>query len=225
MNWILKVLVGSRSDGLHTETSDYDYRGVFVQPTEEILSLNGTVRQTSWVEGRDTGQAGAKEDDTAWEVGHFLKLALQCNPTILEVFAAPVIEATDEGYALRDLFPVVWDHKRVRDAFVGYGLNQRKKMLEGKDARPSKYATAYLRTLIQAEQLLTHGSLRVDFRTHEEYQTLLMFRNGMTTAGAVIDKCREWEARVDEALQVSRHEPDPEKINGFLLSVRRSHWT
>mgnify|MGYP001501964861 CR=1 FL=1 len=44
--FILKVLVGSRAHGLSTETSDYDYRGVFVQPTETILSLGGKVQTT-----------------------------------------------------------------------------------------------------------------------------------------------------------------------------------
>jgi uncharacterized protein len=232
LNWVLKVLVGSRAHGLHTDTSDYDYRGVFVQPTEDILKLGGTVQQTSWIEDRDPTQAGHKEDDTGWEIGHFLKLALQCNPTILEVFAAPKatgqndpwLGTTEEGEALRALFPAVWHPQRVRDAFVGYGLNQRKKMLEDKDARWHKYATAYLRTLCQAEQLLTQGVLRVDFRTHEEYQTLLMFRNRMVSPGAVIDKCAEWQYRVEDAAAGCIHKPDEAAVNDFLLAIRRAHW-
>lgn len=224
-DWILKVLVGSRAHGLHTETSDYDYRGVFVQPTSEILSLHGTVRQTSWIEGRPIDQAGAKEDDTAWEIGHFLKLAMHCNPTILEVFAAPMNGGTPEGEALQNLFPYIWDPKKVRDAFVGYGLNQRKKMLEGKDTRPQKYATAYLRTLIQAEVLLRQGVLLVNFEHHEEFQTLLLFRNRMTSAGQVIDKCQEWEFRIGEALEDCRQVQDLEPVNQFLLDIRRAHWS
>jgi hypothetical protein len=223
--WILKVLVGSRAHGLHTAQSDYDYRGVFVQPTREILGLAGTTRQTHWVEGRDADQAGAKVDDTAWEIGHFLKLTLQCNPTILEVFRAPIVEATDEGRELQALFPLVWHPARVRDAFVGYGLNQRKKLLEGKEVRPAKYATAYLRTLLQAEQLLRNGTLPVNMEHHEEYQTLLMFKNGLATSGAVIDKCRVWEKRV-EALAVNHpHIQDVAALDAFLLTVRQAHWT
>jgi len=226
---ILKVLVGSRAHGLHTEHSDYDYRGVFVQPTQEILSLHGTVKQTSWVEGRDISQAGAKQDDTAWEIGHFLKLALQCNPTILEVFTAPIVETSADGEALRALFPAVWDPRRVRDAFVGYGLNQRKKMLEGKDSRPAKYASAYLRTLIQAERLLTHGVLSVDLRLHEEFGTLMCFKNGLASIGAVVDKCHEWERKVDAALEwpkaAAGHQiQDPAIVDAFLLDVRQRYW-
>lgn len=222
---ILKVLVGSRAHGLGTEVSDFDYRGVFVQPTSEILGLGAKVKQTSWIEGRDPAESGRKEDDTAWELGHFLSLATHCNPTILEVFAAPVVEADEAGLELRTLLPHVWNPKAVRDAFIGYGLNQRKKMLEEKDARPWKYAAAYLRVLIQAERLLgPHGVLPVDFRYHEEYQTLMMFRNKIGTVGGVVDKCREWQDRVEAAAARCTHEPDLGKVNDFLLRVRRARW-
>lgn len=230
MIWILKTLVGSRAHGLHTEESDYDYRGIFVQPTSEILSLRGTVQQTHWVEGRKPEEAGTKLDDTAWEIGHFLKLATQCNPTILEVFAAPLAEdggTTADGIALRDLLGAVWEPKRVRDAFVGYGLNQRKKMLEDKDKRWQKYATAYLRTLIQAERLLTHGVMMVDFSRHEEYQTLLAFRNGLASIGQVVDKCKLWEVRVEAAMgstTAQRQRPEPDAIDAFLLDIRKRYW-
>lgn len=223
METILKVLVGSRAHGTHTEVSDYDYRGVFVQPTEAILSLGGKTQQTSWVE-HDPTEAGSKRDDTAWEIAHFLFLATKCNPSILEVFAAEVTEATDEGHAMRTLLPSVWHPKGVRDAFIGYGLNQRKKMLENKDARPWKYACAYLRTLIQAEQLLRLGVLPVDMRYHEEYGTLMMFKNRIGTPGAVIDKCLVWQRRVEDLAEVCTHEPDPDEVNKFLLQVRKAHW-
>lgn len=224
LDTILKVLVGSRAHGTHTQASDYDYRGVFVQPTADILSLGGKIKQTSWIEGREPNEAGKKEDDTAWEIGHFLQLATHCNPTILEVFAAtPCEDTTTEGHELQAIFPYVWNPQAVRDAFVGYGLNQRKKMLENKDARPWKYACAYLRTLIQAEQLLRIGVLPVDMRFHEEYGTLMMFKNKIGTPGAVIDKCLVWQRKVEALADVCTHTPEPEKVNDFLLRVRRAH--
>ena len=193
---ILKVLTGSRAHHLHTEQSDYDYRGVFVQPTKAILSLLGHPKQTSWVECRVPEEGGRKEDDTAWEIGHFLHLATHSNPSILEVFAAPIMEATEEGKAMQALLPYVWSPSSVRDAFIGYGLNQRKKMLENKDARPNKYAVAYLRTLIQGVGLLEHGTIPIRMDLHPEYQTLLMCKNRMVTLGQVIDKCMVWQRRL-----------------------------
>lgn len=220
---ILQVLVGSRAHELNTEVSDYDYRGVFVQPTREILSLGGKIKTTSWIEGRDVKEAGKKEDDTAWEIGHFLSLALHCNPSILEVFTSPIVSATDEGKELRELFRYVWNPKGVRDAFIGYGINQRKKMLEERLNRPEKYAVAYLRVLLQAETLLSKEALLSSMKFHPEYGSLQLFRNGLATTGQVIDKCREWQARVEDLAEVCKHEPDPEKVNDFLLRVREAH--
>jgi len=220
---ILNVLVGSRAHGTATETSDFDYRGVFVQPTQEILKLGGSLKTTSWIEGRDPTEAGKKEDDVAWEIGHFLFLATKCNPSILEVFASPVIKSTEEGEELRELFPALWNPQGVRDAFIGYGLNQRKKLLENKEGRPWKYAVAYLRTLMQAEQLLRVGVLPINMKFHEEYGTLMMFKNKIGTPGAVIDKCMVWQRRVEALAEVCKHEPDLDRVNEFLLKVRRAH--
>src|SRR5258708_8666676 len=107
---ILNVLVGSRAHGLNTDSSDYDYRGVFVTPTSELLKLGKRPDQTSWIED--------KIDDTKWEVGKFLFLATKCNPTILEVFKAPTVENANLdqlgwGMELRELFDSVWSSQYV----------------------------------------------------------------------------------------------------------------
>ena len=105
---ILKALVGSRAHGLAGPDSDADYRGVFVTPTSDLLRIGQRQSDTRWVEGEKAADIGtAKVDDTAWELGHFLSLATHCNPTILEVFAAPVVAGTPEGYAVRELLPAV----------------------------------------------------------------------------------------------------------------------
>lgn len=38
MKQIAKVLVGSRLHGLHTEDSDYDYRGIHIHDLKSVLS-------------------------------------------------------------------------------------------------------------------------------------------------------------------------------------------
>ena len=166
---ILKVLVGSRAHKLHDDTSDYDYRGVFLHPTKELLKINAPKVTTNWKEGKSK-QA---EDNTMWELGHFLHLATHCNPTILEVFKAPIESSTDIGDSLRKQFPRVWNSKGVMDAFIGYGLNQRKKFLKQKDDRPHKYATAYLRTLVQAWYLLATNELIIDMSGTSEYENFI----------------------------------------------------
>lgn len=219
---ILKVLVGSRAHGLAGPDSDYDYRGVFVRPTSEILALGAKAANVSWVEADK--QAGEKIDDTSWEIGHYLHLATHCNPTVLEVLAAPVEFAAEDGDRLRALLPKVWHPKGVRDAFVGYGLNQRKKFLEDKDVRPAKYAVAYLRVLYQAWALLGFGGLVVDFRETPVFDTLKKWRAGDYTKGEVIDRTLYWQSRVEEAYRRCKQVPDLGPVNDFLLDVRRRCW-
>lgn len=226
---ILKVVVGSQAHGLATPESDFDYRGVFLVPTSEILALGQTkIQQTQWIEGKD--------DDTSWELGHFLNLATHCNPTILETFLAP--EPWDFNQAqesspqqreyareLRALFPHIWNSVDVRNAFVGYGLNQRKKMLDEKDKRPNKYAAAYLRVLYNCYQLLTEGIFSVNLKDTPVYNTVKRFKENDFTMGEVIDACREWQKRIEGAFdKLPEKKADLRPVNNFLLKVRKENW-
>ncbi len=216
--YILRCIVGSQAHGLATPESDTDYRGVFAVPTTEILKVNAKIKSTNWVEG--------KEDNTSWEIGHFLNMAVHCNPTILEVFAAPVVEIDKWGEMLRDIFPSVWNSKGVMDAFCGYGLNQRKKMLEDKDRRANKYAVAYLRVLAQAEHLLLTGEMMVNFGGHEVFETLKSWRfaGDNLDFGEVVNVTKEWEENVCRAFEQCKQVPDVDKVNEFLLRYRKYDW-
>jgi len=216
---ILKVLVGSRAHGLHNESSDYDYRGVFVIPTQKLLQLGPVKKHTSWIEG--------KTDDTSWEIGKFLHLATKCNPTILETFKAPanLDETTDLGLEIRELFPYVWNSTDVKNAFIGYGLNQRKKFFANQDNRAPKYATAYLRTLYNAWELLSTGDFTLNMEETPVFDKLKRFKAGKYEIGEVIQTCYEWQTKVEVAYkQQPEHQPNLEKVNEFLLKVRRKFW-
>ena len=51
MKQLAKVLVGSRLHGLHTPTSDYDYRGIHIHSLRDKLSPFKTLKNTTWIEG------------------------------------------------------------------------------------------------------------------------------------------------------------------------------
>lgn len=231
MKTILKVIVGSQAHGLAGPNSDFDYRGVFVVPTEEILKLGGHVEHTNWIEG--------KEDDTSWEIGKFLLLATKCNPTVLETFLAPRADETEivaykkgdkvdlflYGQELRNLFPYIWNSSDVRNAFVGYGLNQRKKFLENKDRRAPKYACAYLRTLYNAYELLTTGTFHVNLIDSPVYEQCKRFKAGEFEVGEVIQTCVDWEVKVNKAfLDTPEKKANLEPVNEFLLKIRKEFW-
>ena len=217
---ILKVIVGSQAHGLATPESDFDYRGVFIYPTSDILSMNAPADQTSWVEG--------KEDDTSWELRKFLIMATKGNPTVLECFKSPVTDIADGkttnlGMELRELFPHVWNSKDVHNAYVGYGLNQRKKFLEGD--RKAKYACAYLRSLYNGWEILTTGDFSVNMSNTEIYETLKKWKAGEFTLGEVIDLTAVWTTKIHAAFD---NNPDKntngKPINDLLLKVRKENW-
>ena len=225
---LFRCVVGSQSHGLATPESDFDFRGVFITPTADFLSLGANPKQTSWIEG--------DVDDTSWELGHFLHLATKCNPTILEVFLSPISEVTEgcqeDVEELRALFPYVWNSKYVMDAFIGYSHNQRKKLLEGKDARPHKYAAAYIRVLYQAAELLETGTFTIKIADTPVGAYIRAVKNKEGNAGfdisvgAVINECTKLEERVRTAYAANPDkQTDHAKVNEFLLKMRQKHWT
>lgn len=218
---ILKVLVGSYAHGLETEESDRDYKGVYVTPTADFFKLSGgKVHGTTWMEGET-------EDNTAYEIGHFLHLATKCNPTILEVFAAPGVEETELGLELRALFPHIWNSRDVLNAFVGYSKNQQKKLMDDKyDTRDRKwkYAVAYLRVLLQANRLLRTGEMVV--RVPSEWRPKLRdVRAGKLSEGQVIDLANQLRTGAYEAYDTQPgKQANLEPVQDFLLKVRRLYW-
>ena len=216
MEIILKTLVGSRAHGTSNNDSDFDYRGVFVHPTSDILSISGPKNQTTWIEG--------KNDDTAYEIQRFLFLALKCNPSVLEMFGAPVLEATDEGREAIKLFPYVWNSKDVFNAFRGYGANQRKKYFEDKDKKANKFLAAWMRTLFQANYLFWSGDMLVDFSDTIIFDDLKEIRSGEFDRSEKLNKIFILERELEKSYEDMEPKfANEDKLNEFLLKVRKAH--
>ena len=235
---ILRVLTGSRAHLTHREDSDWDYRGVYVSATRDLVCPNFTLNDkgrvhtaqpkgTSWIEGQEV-------DSTTWEVGNYLKLAVQSNPTILEVLVSPMVNFTEWGRCLRELFPHVWSSDRVYLAFGGYAHNQRKKLLDHKldededfrltARRRMKFAVAWLRVLTQGITLLKTGVLPVPLPEHER-EKITEVQNGRWTVGQIVDWGRDLLDEMAAARKQCDKRVDPEPINGFMADIRQAHWT
>lgn len=237
---ILQVLTGSRAYGLETPESDYDFHGVYVTPTSELMTIgpnSHSPKSRTWNESEE-------QDSVSWEVGHFLFLATKCNPTVLETFVGPVQFETEYGRRLRELFPLVLTRQRVYDAFLGYSHNQQKKMFGKPDnpaeAQPSerawKFAVQYLRVLIQGAHLLRTGQFELDMRKlklghksldkFEARQFLMDVKRGQFTMGYIIDAADAYKRKLELAFTESsmREAPDFDAVNMFLLDLRREVW-
>lgn len=202
-------------------------------PTSRLLSIGPKIKASSSV--------GDSEDNTAWELQHFLELALKGNPTVIETFVAPSIpipqelppfnlEKTSLGEELRDLFPFVLSRRAIYDSFRGYASSQVHKatIRETNLRRQLKAATAYVRTMY-------HGTKLLQDRTYETLlpedikEDCLYYKNysGNTFPSKHfqfdVDCLEEMilNAFVNSNMQ---EEPNLEKINEFLLKIRKEVW-
>ena len=236
---IIKVLVGSRAHGLNTADSDFDYRSVYVMPLDEIAGFE-------LAEGKPKGKwsLGDGQDNTAYEIGHFLKLACKSNPSILEVFQAHIVESTELALPkwpnklvfrkwdkkattltedLRGLFPHVWSSAGVRGAFGGYSRNQRRKMLDDLSGeRFGKYATAAVRTFLIGIQLLREGTFALEVPAIWR-NTLTDIKDGHMTAGAIFDILQDLNGRLEDAYKLNPDKQTNRKVvREWLASLRRA---
>lgn len=224
-HYILKALVGSRGYGVFDDNSDHDYRGVYVVPTERILSLGYKYKGTHWIEDKAGGM-----DDTAYEIGHFLQLASKCNPTILNTLKAPIVEMDEWGQKLKGMFRSFLGAQQCHDAFLGYGLNQRKKMLDNKDERWHKYGAAYLRQLWYLRELFQTGDYSFVLADNWIKRVLREIKNKEWTPGRIIDQCQYMKASITYEFHPEQWkdqvpvEPNLEAINGFLIDIRKEFW-
>lgn len=218
--FILNTLVGSHAHGLAEEGSDKDYRGVYVVPTRDLLSLNFDGKKVLWEEG--------ERDQTGYEVGHFLQLALKGVPNILEVFVAKrtIVDFDSLGFELRELLPYIFDRKAAFGSFLNYASNQRKKMLDNHENRWNKYAVAYIRTLYNlVDLMIDYRRFDIEVTNQSTKKELLAIKAYERTTGSIIDL---GEGLIRSATMLFK-EPqestlDVNKTNNFLLKVRREFW-
>ena len=74
---IFKAVVGSQSYGTSTPESDIDYKGIYIQDNNEILSM------------RYKEQFQVSKDECYFEIRRFLELMASANPTVIELLFSP----------------------------------------------------------------------------------------------------------------------------------------
>ncbi|GAB3282880.1 hypothetical protein GCM10027347_59450 [Larkinella harenae] len=214
---ILKSLVGSRAHNLHTEQSDYDYRGVHITPTREIVAIGFKYSGTSWLEG--------DIDETSYEIGHFLQLCTKANPSVLEVLVSTDVQI-DTPYAqeMRRLLPYMYDPKNAFNAFAGYSKNQQKKLLENHLNRREKFGVAYVRTAYNLLDLFEKGCFSLRVEDEARRQILMNIRTGLYRDGEIIDLAEQIINQARLLLPQVENRQDLDRVNDFLLKVRKENW-
>jgi hypothetical protein len=113
---LLKAISGSRSQLLHSPTSDTDLRGIFVLPLKELYGFNYTPQV-----------ANATNDEVYFEIGRFLELLQKNNPSILELLDTPESCVLFRHQLMSMIRPSDFLSKLCKDTFAGYAASQIKK--------------------------------------------------------------------------------------------------
>jgi hypothetical protein len=114
---ILATQAGSHAYGTNIEGSDEDYRGVAIAPREYYLGFVKTFEQAEQREPYDS---------VIYELRKFMRLAADCNPSILELLFvddSSVIFANEAGCTLRDNASLFLS-KKAQYTFTGYAISQ-----------------------------------------------------------------------------------------------------
>lgn len=167
-NTILLTKHGSQAYGTSTPTSDTDFKGICIEPPEFLLGMSQGFFQAEY----------HKPDAVIYSLRKFMKLAADCNPSIIEVLFTDesdwVIGSphwsvdSDEAWALKQLmaFRDSFLSRKARWTFAGYAAAQLKRirthhrwLTKPPDHKPTR--TEYdlpERTVIPFDQLLAAES-------------------------------------------------------------------
>jgi predicted nucleotidyltransferase len=120
-NLLVKHLAGSHAYGTALPTSDTDYRGVFVADPVHVRTPFFRVEEV---------KVTSEEDTVLYELSNFMKLAVDCNPNVVEtlwVDMKDVVVVHPAYMLLREAAPKLLSRK-VAFTTSGYALAQLKRI-------------------------------------------------------------------------------------------------
>lgn len=219
---LLRGIVGSKAYGLNREGSDTDRLGIYTYPTDAFWHLGAMEESVVQHEPYDMQEH---------EVHKFLRLALKCNPTLLELLWLPkenyeVLTALGDSIVKTRKAFLSTDY--VRSAYQGYALQQitrlQRRQEEGKEGfssdtkkRTPKHARHCFRLLEQGRQLLKTGELTVKVADPEKYWA---FDN--MPVRDIIARFEEADAEFSATDSVLQESPDFARVDMLLYMIRRT---
>ena len=216
----LFTLAGSHAYGTATPSSDMDYRGVAVPPSDALL---GWHRWEQW--RRDD------PDLVIYSLSKFCRLALQGNPNIIEILFSPqdcVLQVSDVGQELLAMRRAFLS-RRVFQTFGGYARAELAKMRTagrvGKRAEEfarcgydPKNAAHLIRLLRMGGEILRDGQVNV---RRDDAAELLAIRQGAYRVDEIENMAEELDATLREAHEATTlpEEPETERVHRWLIAV------
>jgi predicted nucleotidyltransferase len=213
-NICLQAVTGSRAYGLNHALSDTDKMSIFIAPTIEVAGLHWNSSKESW---SDAGPIG--DDNTAHEIGKYLRLVLKSNPTLIELLFMDDYEILDEtGKGIIELRDKILYTDGVRNAYYGYAKAQVERVKREYPNHKPKMARHAVRITMQGLELLTTGTTNVKVKNPEWYFDLenLPFEYLSSLMDLYVDT-------LNNAQSILPGKPDVRAVEDFLREVRRNN--
>ena len=223
-NILLSGTVGSHAYGLSTPDSDVDTLGIYAEPTRNFWGLSEP--KETYVE------QAPKPDLTLHEARKYARLALQCNPTVLELMWLPeeLIQYNSfHGRYLQGIRSSFLSAKRVRDAYLGYAAQQFDRLKNRQDGsfssdtrkRTEKHARHMARLLVQGMELHQEGTLTLQLENPEDVRE---FGEAVARGNLALAEFNlEFARAVFDLPSALPDDPDKEAVEEWLHLVRSDH--
>lgn len=221
MHILLRGVVGSTAYGMARAGSDIDRLGVFAHDTALFFGLEPPSKSIM----------ATQPDISYLEAGHVIQLLLRVNPTLTDLLWLEQYEAkTPLGDELIGLRSALLSATRVREAYVGYALQQCRKLLSRSDGtfnpdvrkRTAKHARHIKRLVDQGIELYATGHLTVRLADPQSY---LDFGDQVAAdPQAVVPFLAAAQARFDEARTVLPEAPAEGAAAAWLKRVRAEYY-
>ena len=231
---IFLCVTGSHMWNLAEKDADLDIRGIYVKPTELVLSLQ---------QGSDTIEANRvlrrDIDIQLYEVQKAFNMILHHNGNIMEmIFSPTVFYSTMDVDWLNLVKPYIT--KRLAHYYKGYYHSQRSRAMRNRGGKALIYT---YREIFQGIYLMRHGKYVYDFHKLKEYfykefqpsKNLDKYLDRETWDKPLTEEElhgfeREWEVLLSIFEREHRMSTLPETfesynvLNDLLLEIRKKEW-
>ena len=146
------VISGSHANGLQRPDSDIDVRGIYLEPTMNVLALHS---------GRDTveGTVGII-DYQCYELGKFFRLLNSNNGNMVRMLLNPLSHYAWPDIEWRKL-GFKYLTKALRNYYVGYAHAQRKRCMSERGGKALIYT---YREIFEGMHVMSLGLIEYDFK-------------------------------------------------------------
>jgi predicted nucleotidyltransferase len=201
--------------------SDWDYRGIWASPRKAVL--------TPLFGNHQTFEDGQEEDTVYYELRHYVKLAANMNPNVLETLWIPLekFDIAETPYMflrnIRDSFM----SKQIATTTIGYAtaeFSRVKKKLERTGAMSHKNAMHVVRLMRMGMEALQTGQYNVERPDADE---LLHIKNGGWTLDELEAYTNDMYAKMKKVELTTDlpESPDREEIAETVWDIYNLTWS